>query len=750
MTNVRNALNELHTATLDGELTSYIFDELVKNPTFVRECEVLDVKRQLPDGDFEYAKAVRDLVSLHNSYGGFLIFGVREVVKDRELEIIGVDKDVLNVGQIRDTIRSYTGTDIRIKPIALAIENLHLEALWVVKRGLGERPVRFIKNGPEEKPGKLAFKKNDVVFRRIDNNAVAKEPEDYDFLFSERKPPSLELILKEADIGDPLEHNLPDRSVVCSNFVGRGEDVGDLWTWLADDFSRVRLIAGEGGLGKTSLAYHFSESLASRRVKPYTKVVWLTAKERQFIPSRDTYLDAAHIDFSDADSLFRAIAVSLGCLDNDFVGLDGKEIMQLALESCAILPSFIVVDDVDSLKPPDQLRALEFGMRTPPGTKMLLTTRVNFSYSPDNVLKLDGLPTQDFRDYVHVLRARYNLPVLTDNKIDRMREVTGGSPLFTDSVVRLERRGLPLDKAMADWKGEKGLEVRKAALLREVEQLSREAKRILFVISSLKNCSYAELAQVVDYTDQTLGDALQELSGLFLISAPSIAREARYTVEPNTGRLVLSLAPTLGIDHAALIAATKRSNADAIGLGIQKRSNLVGLAINDAIATLKHGDSKGALEIILFASKKLNKPHPDLLLALGRFSLKLQQPNYDDARKAFEESYALGQRKPLIFELWFEAEYARSSFEAAGDVALKAIEYGLDQPAWYERSAEIHVALARRASSRISNDGAIRHIDSAISDLKNAEKLSFGPIQQRRLNFLVQQAMNLKRQLDKR
>ncbi|VWD38423.1 hypothetical protein BCO71033_04421 [Burkholderia contaminans] len=411
------------------------------------------------------------------------------------------------------------------------------------------------------------------------------------------------------------------------------------------------------------------------------------------------------------------------------------------------MPSFIVVDDVDSLTPPDQLRALEFGMRTPPGTKMLLTTRVNFSYSPDNVLKLDGFPLPDFKEYVNVLRQRYQLQEITDGKIAHLHEVTGGSPLFTDSLVRLERRGASLDQAMNRWRGEKGLEARKAALMREIQQLSKEAKRVLFVISTLRNCSYLELSQVIGYADQTLGDALQELSALFLIGAPSIAKEARYTVEPNTALLVIELAPTLGIDHTALVAATKRSRSDAIGLGLQKRSSVVGLAISEAIARLKDGDSKGALDVVLAAGKKLSRPHPDLLLAVGRFNLHLSVPNYDDARKAFEEAYDLGQRKSLLFDLWFEAELGRGSFDGAREVAAIALEQKLDGPRWLERSAQAHAALAQRARSRFSNDAAIREVDLAITKLREAKGLSTGKIQQARFQHLLNQAAELRKSL---
>lgn len=407
-----------------------------------------------------------------------------------------------------------------------------------------------------------------------------------------------------------------------------------------------------------------------------------------------------------------------------------------------------MIDDVDSLTPEDQQRTLELGMLTPAKTKMLLTTRVNFSYSPDNVLKLDGLESEEFKEYVKVVRDRYSLSTVKDSKIEHLREVTGGSPLFTDSLLRLERRGLTLDQAINQWRGEKGLEARKAALQREVQQLSREAKRALFVISHVRSASYVELLRILDYAEQTLGDALQELAGLFLVSAPSIGREARYTVESNTGLLVLELSQSLGIDHAALVSAVKRARTDAVGLSIDKRNGIVGFAIAQAIASLKKDDPKAALEAVVAADKQLKKPNADLLLAIGRFSLKQRPPLLERASNAFSESYALGQRKQLLFELWFEAEYGRGSLVSALQVARKAIDHDVgDVHRWYEKSAQVHVALARRSDSKVSIDSAIREVDLAVADLRRARELCSGDLQYRQTDQLLSQALSLRSQL---
>jgi hypothetical protein len=716
-------LSELHSAVTHGGSPTCLLSKIAESPLDLGECEVLDFKRQLPTTAVDYADAIRDIVALHNSHGGFLVFGVTETARDSAFEIIGVGESDLSKSQLRDLIRAYTGADVRVETFRAQVRQEYVVIVWVAKRSIGDTPVRFVKNGPDEKPGKPIFKKNDVAFRRLDTNALASVASDYDFLFSERNPPSLVPNFADGALGSTLEHNLPDRGEICATFVGRADDQADLWRWMADDFSRVRLIAGEGGLGKTSLAYTFAEHVTSRRIKPFNKVVWLSAKQQQFVAAHDRFMSKARVDYKDAQSLFEAIATSLGNIPKDVEGLDAQDSARLALAACDVLPSFIVIDDIDSLTKDDQQRALEFGMRVPVGSKVLLTTRVNFSYSPDNVLKLDGLQKDEFREFVHVLRKRYGLQTLTEGRIEAIRRDIGGSPLFADSLFRLERRGLHIDQALAQWKGKAGLDVRKAALSREVQQLSHTARRALYVVSTLRNCSYVELSQVLDYSDQTLGDALQELSGLFLIDAPAIAKEARFTVEPTTRLLVLETASGLAIDHSALDRRIKASNNDAVGIGLQKRSSIVAQAISQANAMLREGDPKGALDVVVAASKSLSQPHPDLLLAIGRFSLSLAPPNRDAATKAFEEAFALGQRKALLFDLWFDTESRRGALESARDIAAAVIDGGLsDQPRWLERRGQIHLALAMRADSKVSNDAKLRELNFAIRDFKDAKR----------------------------
>jgi len=53
---------------------------------------------------------------------------------------------------------------------------------------------------------------------------------------------------------------------------------------------------------------------------------------------------------------------------------------------------------------------------------------------------------------------------------------------------------MPVGEAIAKWKDNLGVEVRNAALKREVVQLESEAKKVLVAAAILGQCSLAELA----------------------------------------------------------------------------------------------------------------------------------------------------------------------------------------------------------------------------------------------------------------
>lgn len=90
-------------AVVAGDMPVALLKNLTKERSSGEGYEVLDFKQQLPVNDLEYSKTIRDLVALHNSYGGFIVLGVRELERDREIEVVGVQSGYLQLDKLRDT-----------------------------------------------------------------------------------------------------------------------------------------------------------------------------------------------------------------------------------------------------------------------------------------------------------------------------------------------------------------------------------------------------------------------------------------------------------------------------------------------------------------------------------------------------------------------------------------------------------------------------------------------------------------------
>lgn len=57
---------------------------------------------------------------------------------------------------------------------------------------------------------------------------------------------------------EPLDDSLPPREAIVVKFVGRQIDLELLWQWFDDGLRRKFWLAGDGGKGKSALAYHFA------------------------------------------------------------------------------------------------------------------------------------------------------------------------------------------------------------------------------------------------------------------------------------------------------------------------------------------------------------------------------------------------------------------------------------------------------------------------------------------------------------
>jgi hypothetical protein len=690
------------------------------------EFEFLDYKESFDITSYGKGKLVLTVVSFFNSFGGYLVFGVQETESETRFDIVGVDPAGLDIESLKASVKEYTGERIQVTAMPFEVTrcdgvNVHLLFLHIPKRPISVPPIHFLKDGPGNDKKKPIFLKDSVYCRRSDECSEAKGPRILELTgartntFSVNDAPTLSGMFRV----NRIPHNLPDRNFICPQFIGRDSIVNALWRWLGDDLSHIKVLAGEGGLGKSSIAFEFAERVSETLDAPFDQVVWLTAKELQFNAFEDKYIKVPERHYKSYEELLVAICERLPFTSDELKGASSTELKRMIRVGLCDTPSLVIIDDVDSLPSEEQRQVLELGMILGnSASRLLLTTRFNQSYSGDNVIKLSGFSLMnEFPAYLDTLRERLQFPVLKAQEIEKIHVVSSGSPLFSESLLRL-LRWHSVSEAIALWKNERGTAVRAAALKREIELLTPEAQRILLTIALLGEASTVELSEVLGYPSEMIESGLTELLSLFLVAAPALASVRRFRVPDNTRRLVVDPATALVTDRNRLEKDIEEFRRK--GESRPTRDSRVAGAISQAAALLRIGDVETALATIKDARRQ-TQDHFDLLCYQASLHLKEVPPQIVEARTFARKAYTKGCRKPEVFECWFEAEWLAKHYIGALEAAEAALAHkSSGSQDWLIRKS---AALANKASDQVKTGtvgGAISTMFEASAELRAA------------------------------
>lgn len=702
-----------------GALDERVVNCLVSNGAVVpMESELWDYKREhyrTENGGL--AKTILQVASFYNTYGGYILYGIDET--DSGPLVVGVSSSI-GEDEIKDNIKNYLSEHIPISYREVRIEgpNCNLGILYVPKRNKADSPAYFSKNGPSSDKGKLLFEKDQAYIRYADRCVPAAKRPELQLLVSDR----LGQWERDFDFSVPsnplLEHNLPDRSVICPMFFGREEIIDQLWQWITDDFSVAKVLAGHGGLGKTSIAYEFCTQVCQSSPGVLEKVVWLTGKRRQFSAYKGDYIDVARTDFGSFLEILHVVAGELSVPEEELSGLSERNLLKLIREHLNALPALVVIDDVDSLPDDQQKKVMEFVLQVASSTrsKFLLTTRMNHSYSSELTINVPGLSKSAFDPYIDSICGKYKIS-LNQAQVSRLYAASAGSPMYADSILRLVRLGERFDRAIELWKGSEGEAVREATLLKEIESLSNEARTNLYAMAVLGEASVAELSQITGYGKNQLERLLSELGNLYLISEPSIIEsQPRYSVSEITASFVRCNSDRLVGDSRRIDnAANDLRKAKSVARG--KKIPEVGYAISQAIALFRQGGMREALITIDEALKKY-PGNSDLLVAKGEILMGGDVSEKTEARRLFRQCYQSGQRKELLFLLWYRAQQEAADSHGMIDVAGYAVEENIAPISeWYLGRAIGYLSLARARRSAGNVDDAIEDLRRGFRDI---------------------------------
>ena len=677
----------------------------------VGECELLDYKESFSYSKWPLAKTVKQVISFHNTYGGYLVYGVKETKRDTSYETCRNDVSI-DLVRLRGAIDKYTGVIIglSIRELDVPVEDtIHRVTVLAISQRQRKYPVSFIKEMNDQK-NKLIFRNSETVMRDGDRCRTAMNGDDFEILFSPRPYPP-ESLLRPEGKERVIEHNLPDKNLICPSFIGREEIISELWSWLADDFEYIKVLAGEGGRGKTSVAYEFAGQVVKSATSEFEMLLWLTAKESQFDASQNAYVNLPEVHFHSTETLLRRIIEELGAED-DIEGESLPALKRTVIETLKVIQAIVVVDNLDAMNIEEQRTLVEAVRQIADRSRarVLITTRSNVSMPIEQCVQISGLRDGDYREFVRQTCVSYRIPVPRSALVSQMHEVSDGSPMFTQSILRLMRLGQSPQVALKEWRGVEGLAVRSAALQREIEQLRPESRRVLYALALVRSASYQELKQVTSYDDSLLRGSVDQLSSLFLIHAPTIIEsERRFEIPESTARLIVDRKDQL---------VTQPAEINARVTGIYRKTSQakfeVGKAIRQSLALIKAGDFDKAVTTVEALLKKPKfSNNADLFLMKGRALLAAEKR--DAARVELKRAYDNGGRKDLLFELWVSAERASRHFQGMYDVCDLSLERGEHvDDSWVYRRAEASVGLVSDARDL---DLKLIHLRRAADDL---------------------------------
>lgn len=696
-----------------------VLDILLSQATPPKECELWDYKLLIDDSQDSLLELCRDVISFYNSYGGYIIFGISD---DRKVQ--GLNSFPYDEKQIKLKVQSFTSCDVVVSVEKLESDGKNVFLIFVPKRPKDVAVAVMRKDGTGKIDARPKFKLGSVYFRSDESCQLIRGSEDLMFLSTPRHH-----ALSGNTESNSINHNLPDRTMICENFVGRSDVKSQLWVWLSDEMLRYRVIAGPGGVGKTSAAYSFATDVASSSPLGFMQVVWLSAKTKQFSAKDNAYIEMAYSgtaedSFHDVASLLDAIVQHLPVTNDEveFIATESEQsVIHFIQKNLASVPTFFVVDDLDSLPIDDQRRVIEIAMLVGGRqTRFLFTTRKNYTAPATSLQQLPGLSGDEFKDYVKVLEARYqrNIPA---SEINRLESETGGSPLFVESVFRLLKVGVKFHDAITRWKGEDGEVVRAAAFSKELEQLTINTKRALYAVSLFESASLAEIKEVAELEQPQVESAITELDQLFLLSSEQIGDEARFSTPSTLGKLLYEkrskLVPGFGEIDRRANQLRKRSQVYSKGRG---KDRYIGRVINQVMALLSD-NTDAALATVNEAIGDFPS-NPDLLMVKARCLAACDPIDLEAVRSAFRQSFELGKREKALFEKWIEFETRKGISNAAIDVISKAEKVLVPAPwDWLERAAAAYVKRGRERFGRLewSDAGsdfvqAKNHLEKAI------------------------------------
>ena len=705
---------------LDDEVFAYL---LLDGRPHSWEAGLWDYKRELPstsgrgtpeqraaDQD-AVAELVKDVVAFHNSYGGYIVAGVDQYAPVAVVGCPNLGAEGFTVEKLNEQLLTYTKTRItcrfRAVPTGPDGSETSIGLLVVPMRRAGDPVIKMARGAPERPKRSPAFRKNDILARIGDACVpVQADLQGLQFVCSQRR-------FSDAEWRTPnLENNLPTKDPHLIRFVGRAGYLLQLWGWLTERHTPVKVLTALGGTGKTSIVYEFCRQILSGPPSWLSKVVWLTAKKQAYSAVLGQWVGVTRTDFDTVNGFFGALARELGATAEEVEeAFDRAELLDLVLAGLRMFPALVVIDDVDSLELDQQADLFSTvqvlaGRAFDAGARFLLTSRLELSAGDDQRVVVGGFDEAEFAEYARMTARERGLP-LDDGVLHRLHRVSLGSPVFCASILRLVSLGADINTAINQYKDRAGEDVRRFAFQRELDQLTDPQARTLFALSVLGETTQLELKQVLLVDDEQITRDLAKLREYHLFASRGDPSTGTKLEAPEPLRLMGRILRDRVRDPVRIEKECARTRSQ-----VPKVQDKAAVAIASILALWKADEYDAAL-LTAQQSRKENPKSGDLSCVLGQCHLKVTPVKPEEADKAFRQAHVNGCARPELVPNWLEAKRLARDWNGIVDLTNT-----VPPPEIRGRSAVIAVdamlELARQVSARGDGPRALEQMRDAM------------------------------------
>ena len=495
--------------------------------------------------------------------------------------------------------------------------------------------------------------------------------------------------------------DLPPPDEVVIDFVGRHSELATLNEWLSKHLSRRWALSGEGGKGKSAIAYAFAKSISCRDDHGLDGVFWMSAKRRRFVEGSTVLIDRP--DFYNKETAIFAILRFFGV---EREGADEDTVFSLLTD----FPSLLIVDDIDTVETEGEDAIQFLVMTVPERTKsiVLVTSRRAIFGMGNLTTQVTGLTPPDAEEFI---KSRCDFMGIPSSHIldfkTKLLEVTDSSPLFLEDLLRLSQTGFSIERAIGLWASKRGIEARKYAIQREYDRLDDDAKQILLALSIHSPCDSDILCRGLDWSEERLLDALQQLQKMFLMPTnnPNGGKKG-FTLGQNTQLLVQEV-----FSGTEAYRRMERSIKAATGdlRTLRSEDQRVSALLKQA-RYLAQSKLEEAEKIVEDATERY-PARSDLYATLAWIQRK--SGNFASARMNFKRSHDLGACNADAYWHWSAMESRLDEWNAS----MKAAELGIAKyPEDQGLLFRLGSALQRQGKELMSEDDS----DAGLKSLKRA------------------------------